>query len=261
MAAISLLLLSPAVRTSVSAAPEEAGRTYALIVNGISKDPKDALVRDRIVEQMRRYLLGQAAVDPSRLVVLDGRENQATAEAVTEAMNTFASTARRRDRFVLYYAGQANAVAQTLRLNLPGPDVTGTDIARLLDQIKTKSHLIVLDCPCAALAAKALTGPGRVVVCASTEAQAYSTRFGLHFVPALARPETDADGDGKVSVLEAFTAAAREIEQWYRDRGVLATETPCLDDNGDGIASVRPWRYAVEATDGLAASRLVLATD
>lgn len=261
MAAIWLLLWSPAVRTSLSAAPEEAGRTYALIVNGISKDPKDAAVRQRIVEQVRHYLLGQAAVDPSRLVVLGDRQSQATAEAVTEVMNAFASTATGRDRFVLYYAGQANAVAGTLRLNLPGPDVTGADVARLLDLVQAESQLIVLDCPCAALAARALTGPGRVVVCASTPAQAYSTRFGLHFVPALARPENDADADGKVSVLEAFTTAAREIEQWYRDRGVLVTETPCLEDNGDGIASERPWRYALEATDGLAASRLVLATN
>jgi hypothetical protein len=117
--------------------------------------------------------------------------------------------------------------------------------------------LIVLDCPNAALAVKTLSGPGRVILCASTQDQPYGTQFSQHFVPALAAVENDTDKDGKVSVLEAFTAATRRIEQWYRDRQILPTETPCLDDNGDGKAGERPWRRD-DSTDGAVAAKLWL---
>ena len=258
-ATVWLLPVLLAFQTPVCGAPQEIGRTCALIVKGISKDPGDRAAKDRLVQELRRYLLNEAKVDRSRLVVLGSADAGATAKAVTEAMNAFGASVGETDRFVLYYAGQANAVAETLRFNLAGPDLTGDDVAQLLSHIRARTHLIVLDCPHAALAGKAMAGKGRVLVCASTETQAYSTRFGLHFVPALSRPESDTSGDGKVSVLEAFTTAAREIEQWYRDRAILPTETPCMEDNGDGQASEQPWRHATDATDGLAASQLVLA--
>ena len=117
----------------------------------------------------------------------------------------------------------------------------------------------MLDCPCAALAAKALTGANRVIVCASAATQVYGTRFSPHFVHALAQPQTDANNDGKVSLLEAFTETAKEIEQWYRQKGILPTETPCLEDDGDGTPSERPWKYGTEGGDGLKASAFLLA--
>jgi len=115
-----------------------------------------------------------------------------------------------------------------------------------------------LDCPCAAAAAQALARPGRVLVMATTEAQVYSPRFSLHFVPALTRSQSDANHDGRVSVLEAFSATAREIEQWYRQMKLLSTETPCIEDNGDGRPSQQPWRYAQDGCDGRLAAEFVL---
>jgi len=70
----------------------------------------------------------------------------------------------------------------------------------------------------------------------------------------LTQPQTDANSDGKVSLLEVFAATAREIEQWYRQQGLLPTETPCLEDDGDGTPSERPWKYQTEGGDGLKAS-------
>jgi hypothetical protein len=250
---ILLVLISPGlVKTG-------AADTYALVVNGVSKDTEDRLDKDRAFEDLRQYLLTNARIDPTRLTVLTAED--ASADNAAKAMSAFASAVGPQDRFVFYYMGQANAVTGKLRLNLRGPDVTGADVAAWMSPLQAKTQLVVLDCPCAGLAAKVLAGPGRIIVCATTEMQVYSPRFGLHFVRALAQPESDADADGKVSVLEAFTAAVREIEQWYRDREVLPTETACLEDNGDGVPSERPWRHAVEAVDGLRASQLFLAAD
>ncbi len=260
-----MFLAIAAAPPRMGSADRSAGNTHALIVNGIGKDPNERLARERVVSDLRAYLLDKAAVDPNRLTVLipDGplsgsSSKVSSAENVERSMETFARTIGLTDRFIFYYVGQANAVAEKLRFNLPGPDVTHEDLAAWLRSIRAGSQLVILDCPCAAVAAKVLAGQGRTILCASNESQAYGTRFGMHFVPALAQPESDTNGDGRVSVLEAFTAAARGIEQWYRERQLLPTETPGLEDNGDGVPSERPWRYDQDGGDGRAAAELFL---
>jgi hypothetical protein len=256
---ILFLLLHFAIGALTSAATPEPGATYALVVAGISKDPDDRAVRNQALNDLGGYLLKQMKVDPRRLTVLAAHGSEApTAARLSEAMGAFASAIRPEDRFIFYYMGQANIVGDELRLNLPGPDVTQKDLADRLNAIKTHIQLVVLDCPCAALAAKTLTAQNRIIVCASTATQPYGTRFTPHLLQALTQPQTDADGDGKVSLLEAFTAAAREIEQWYRQNAILPTETPCLEDDGDGAPGERPWKHQTEGGDGLKASTFLL---
>jgi hypothetical protein len=260
------LLLHAMLWFSLSSTPAQAADTYALIVSGISKDPNDQAVKVQAVSGLREYLLKQMAVDPRKLTVLAADKPEAppayslqpTAPQVVKTVDTLAASIRPEDRFLFYYLGQANAAGGELRLNLPGPDLTQQGLADRLRAINAGEQLIVLDCPCAGLAVKALTAANRIVACASTATQAYGTRFSPHFVHALAQPQTDANSDGKVSFLEAFTATAREIEQWYRDKQILPTETPCLEDDGDGTVSERPWRYQTEGGDGSKASAFLL---
>ncbi|HSW02362.1 MAG TPA: hypothetical protein VLI39_19515 [Sedimentisphaerales bacterium] len=245
------------VATAGVAEDRLAGETYAVVVSGVGKDPQDLVARGQVLSELRTYLSEKAFVKPERLTVL--APDAATAQEVKNAIDAVVRTARETDRFVFYYIGQANPAGGSLRLNLPGPDVTQDDWARWLSGVKARTQLVVLDCPCAAAAAKALARPGRVVVMAATETQVYSPRFSLHFVPALARPQSDTNHDGRVSVLEAFTATAREIEQWYRQMKLLPTETPCIEDNGDGRPSEQPWRYPQDGCDGRLAAEFVVA--
>jgi hypothetical protein len=180
---------------------------------------------------------------------------------LSQTLATFAAKIQPADRFVFYYTGQANTVAGKLRLNLPGQDITHQSLAECINQIKASSMMIVLDCPGAGLAAKAITGKGRIVVCGCEAQQHYSTKFGEYFVPALADPNSDTDGDGKVSVLEAFTLACKQSEDWYRQRNLLKTETPVLEDNADGVPSPQPWRYESDKADGLLASKFFLTAE
>jgi len=249
------------------------GHTYALVVSGIGTDPNERLLKDRVVHELRAYLLEKAGVEPPRLALLVPKDSSirnsaglSSSENIRKTLEAFSAVTGPTDRFVFYYIGQANAVAQTqnraslLRLNLPGPDITQEDLATWLAGIKAGTTLIVLDCPCAAVAAKALTGRGRITLCAAKEDQVYGTRFGIHFVPALTRTENDTNHDGRISVLEAFTAAVRGVEQWYREGQVLQTETACLDDNGDGVPSERPWRHEQDGADGRRAAQFFLAS-
>ena len=242
--------------------PSESGKTYVLIVSGINKDLKDRLVKDRTVIDLRRYFLNDVGIKPRQLCVLADRESTiqnvskiSTVENFAEQIKLLAAAVKPEDRFTFYYTGQANVVAGTLRLNLPGSDITHEILTEWINTIKASSMLIVLDCPGAGLVVKAVARQGRIIIGACTAEQHYSTKFSEYFVPALHDEESDTNDDGRISLLEAFTSACRSLDEFYRLQSLLTTETPVLEDNGDGIASREPWRYEQNRTDGRAASK------
>jgi hypothetical protein len=248
--------------------PAESDNTYALIVSGTNKDPNENQAKDKAVMNLRRFFLNNAKVKPDRLgVLVDGNSlarkdsKISTAKNLKEQIDTFAAAVNAADRFIFYYVGQANIVTDKLRLNLPGADITHEQLAEWINRIEASSMLIVLDCPGADLAVKAAAGQGRIVVAACTADQHYSTRFSEYFVPALVDNKSDTNSDGKVSLLEAFALASKQLEDLYRRKGLLKTETPTLEDNADGVPSRQPWRYEQGKTDGLAASRFFLSSE
>jgi hypothetical protein len=240
----------------------EKGKTYALIATGINKDVKDRQAKDKALLDLRSFLLKNASIKSDMIAMLANsrslvmNETQlSTAENLKVRIDAFAAKATTKDRFLFYYVGQANIADDKLRLNLPGADVTHEQLARWLSRIKTSSMLIVLDCPGAGLAVEILAGPGRIIIAGCTADQPYSTRFSEYFVPALADTQSDTNNDGRVSLLEAFTAASKKLDDFYRQMGLLKTETPILEDNGDGKAGEQPWKYKISESDGLTASK------
>jgi hypothetical protein len=262
---LSIIGIGFSLSNAMGVERKQSGKTYVLIVSGINKVPKDRLAKSKAVTDLYRFFLNDAGVIPEQLRVLVGNKSSvpdnseiSTAENLKEQMDKFAALVNPRDRFIFYYTGQANVVSETLRLNLPGPDITHKQLAEWINMVKASSMLIVLDCPCAGLAVKALTGKDRVIIAAGTAEQPYSTKFSEYFVPALIDKNSDTDGDGRISLLEAFTSASKGIDDFYRQKSLLTTETPVLEDNADGSASRQPWRYEQDNTDGLVASRFFL---
>jgi len=268
---VSLLILAgksvaaETPRAERSHKPVESKNTYALIISGINKDPRERLAKNEVMMNLRGFLLNNAKIESNRLRVLEGSNSSvpkgpkiSTAENLKEAIKAFTVIIKPADRFIFYYVGQANVVARKLRLNLPGEDITHEQLGKWINEIKASSMLIVLDCPGAGLAVKAVAGQGRIVIGGCTSEQHYSTQFSEYFVPALVDSKSDTDGDGKVSLLEAFTFTSKQLDDWYRRQQLLKTETPVLEDNGDGVPGRQPWRYKQGETDGLAASMFFL---
>ena len=103
---------------------------------------------------------------------------------------------------------------------------------------------------------EALSGPGRVVLAATrTGAEKFATLFGGPFVDAFAAEAADADRNGRVSVLEAFEYAKKQVAAEYQREGLLPTEHAILDDNGDKEGSMDPGG---QAKDGQVAAVLSL---
>jgi hypothetical protein len=254
--------------TEEKQASQETMNTYVLVVGGVNRDPEEQQAKDKAVIKLRNFFLKKAKVDPARLRVLVDENSFArrdggvsNVENLKKAFTELAAAVKPADRFIFYYVGQANIVAGKLRLNLPGNDITGEQLAKYLGQIKAAQTLLVLDCPGAGLAIKALKGPQRIIICAARSDQPYSTRFSEYFVPALADSASDTDSDGKISLCEAFTLASKQLDDLYRKQDLLKTETPLLEDDGDGIPSQHPWRYKETQKDGLAASTFFFVTE
>ena len=70
-----------------------------------------------------------------------------------------------------------------------------------------------------------LAGPRRVVITATdTVAQRFDTVFAEYFIKAFQADAADIDKNSRISIWEAFAAAAGEVRRYYQRRGQLATE-------------------------------------
>jgi len=247
--------------TTTSAATE----MYALIVGGINKDPEQQQAKDRAIIKLRKMLGGEGNVPADHVRVLvdssslvSDPSGPSTAENLRKEIDRLAKALTTSDTFIFYYVGQANVVGGTLRVNLPGPDVTQDELASLIAQVPASRQLIVVDCPGAGLAAAALAKLDRIVICGSRSDQHYSTRFSEFFVPALGDAEADVNADGRISIVEALRLAAERLDRLYREQDLLKTETPLLEDDGDAVPSEQPWLFPENKKDGRRASEFFL---
>jgi hypothetical protein len=114
--------------------------------------------------------------------------------------------------------------------------MTADDFARVLSAARG-SVIFVNTASASGEFVKALSGKNRVIITATKSAREQNeTYFPKHFVDALTGTAGDADKDGRVSMLEAFTYARREVERLFATGNRIASEHPQLDDDGDGVA-------------------------
>ena len=238
------MLIGAAASDPRAAAPQAAGQTYLLVVSGVSGEKRFAdtfhtwgmallaagktkfgIPADQVV-----YLAEDPTRDAQRI---RGRSTKANVEA---ALMEMASKAREGDRLVVVLFGHGSAQGTEPRFNLPGPDMTAADFARVLAPARA-TVVFVNTASASGEFVKPLAGKNRVIVTATKSAREQNeTYFPQHFVAALTGTAGDADKDGRVSILEAFTYARREVERVFEQGNRIASEHPQLDDDGDGVA-------------------------
>jgi hypothetical protein len=156
-------------------------------------------------------------------------------------LGEIAQTAGPGDLVFILLIGHGGSQAGESRFNLPGPDMTAADFAPLLAALGRQEVVFVNTASASGDFVKALSAKGRTIVTATKSAmERNQTEFPSYFVQAFSEDGADADKDQRVSVLEAFTYARREVERFYEKGHLLATEHAVLDDNGDGTGSSVP---------------------
>jgi hypothetical protein len=206
-----------------------------------------------------RYGLPPASIvylgeDPARdKARISGRS---TREAVEDAVTRLAAQARPGDRVFIVLIGHGASATGEARFNLPGPDLSAADFARLAGRFGAQQVVFVNTASASGGFIAALSGKDRTVITATrTEGERNQTRYGEFFAEALSSGDADMDKDGRVSVLEAFSWARRRVVESYERDGQLLTEHAVLDDNGDGKGTDEPGQ---PGGDGAVARTLFL---
>jgi hypothetical protein len=241
-------LLHARARASSQAGASQA--SHVLVIVGLGGDHENAERFHRwavsIVDAARgRYGLPASNVvylgeDPARDTArVTGRS---TREAVTAAVTDMAARARPGDRVLVVLIGHgASATPGSARFNLPGPDLSAADFARLMNLFAAQTVTFVNTASASGGFVTALAAKDRTVMTATrSEAERNQTRFGEYFAEALSAADADLDKDGRVSMLEVFAFARRRVEESYERDGQLLTEHAMLDDDGDGRGTDAP---------------------
>lgn len=135
---------------------------------------------------------------------------------------------------IMVLIGHGTFDGETAKFNLKGPDLSAGELKALLDG-STRPFVLINCSSSSAPFINAVSANGRCIVTATRSGfeQSYS-RFAIKLAEVISEGEAvDLDKDGQTSLLEAFLAASRSVEQFYVDEGRLATEHALLDDNGD----------------------------
>ncbi len=225
---ISLIVVSlVCVGASAFAAPEGAPPcSRALILGGHAVDPKGPYARNMNdwMDRFVKLLVGKCGVPVENIQVLADREaakaqppvRKSTLKNVQAAFETLKRQLRARDQFILFIAGHGTVTEPVGKLCLPGADLKARELANLLDALPTRKIVIV---NCASGGAEFLekySRRGRVVVSAcGITGQGAQTYFAEFFLLAYERGKADANGDGVITVLEAFNRAAHQCMNWY----------------------------------------------
>ena len=157
--------------------------------------------------------------------VLAGTE--ATAGRIEAAFGDFARTVAPGDALAVFLVGHGSHDGRAYKLNIPGPDITDSQLKVWLDAVPAARQLVVSTTSSSGGALETLKSPRRVVITATKNGrEKNATVFGEYWAEAFAEPTADTDKNESISALEAFRYAESKVEAHYEEYKRLATEHP-----------------------------------
>jgi hypothetical protein len=215
----SLLPLAPSARAGL----------YYVTVAGLGGEPDYEQRFTALANDLDKLL--KASGPDVHVYTLVG--DQATRAHMTETLGLVARQAKPDDDLVLILIGHGSFDGVEYKLNLPGPDISGAELATLCDRVPSKRQLIVNTTSSSGGSIVALNRPGRAIIAATKSGtEKNATVFARYWVEALRDPTADVDKNEAISALEAFQYADRKTAAFYESQKRLATEHPVFEDTG-----------------------------
>jgi hypothetical protein len=211
----------------VGAAPVFAS-TYIVTVAGLGGEPDYEQRFTMLATDVDKILRGGGQTD--RIVeTLKGPD--ATRAKLEAAPNRIAGQAKQQDAFVLMMIGHGTFDGSEYKFNLPGPDISATELAALLNKIPAGRQLVVDMTSASGGAVNALKKDNRTIITATKSGtEKNATVFARFWVEGLRDPAADVDKNEVISALEAFQYAEKKTALFYSEQKRLATEHPQVDD-------------------------------
>ena len=219
MCLASLLPLAPTARAGL----------YYVTVAGLGGEPDYEQRFTALATDLDKLL--KASGSDVHVYTLTGA--QSTRVHMTETLGLVARQAKPDDDFILILIGHGSFDGVEYKLNLPGPDISGAELATLCDRVPSKRQLIVNTTSSSGGSIVALNRPGRAIIAATKSGtEKNATVFARYWVEALRDPTVDVDKNEAISALEAFQYADRKTAAFYESQKRLATEHPVFEDTG-----------------------------
>jgi hypothetical protein len=235
----------------LSAWPARAA-SYYVTVAGLGGEPDYEQRFTALAKDLEKLL--KASGDDAHVYTLTGSD--ATKAHLTDTVNQIAREAKADDAFTLTLIGHGSFDSVEYKFNLPGPDISGEELASLCDRVPAKRQLIVNTSSASGGSIGALQKLGRIVITATkTGTEKNATVFARYWVEALGDASADVDKNEVISALEAFQYADRKTVSFYESQKRLATEHAIIEDTGKKEGVRAP---STENGEGLLATNFVL---
>jgi len=179
-----------------------------------------------------------------------------TRTRVNDIFATVAREARSDDDLVVILIGHGSFDGAQYKFNLPGPDISGNELASLCERIAAKRQLIVNTTSASGGSVAALKKSGRAIITATKSGtEKNATVFARYWIEAMRDPAADVDKNEAITALEAFQYAERKTADFYESQKRLATEHPQFEDTGKSDPVRAP---STESNEGLLLSTFTL---
>ena len=187
----------------------------------------------------------------SKVESLAGKD--ATKANVLAKLTAIAGAAKADDTFVLFLIGHGSYDDIDYKINLPGPDLSATELAAALDKIPAR-QVIVDSTSSSGGAIPKLQKDKRVIIAATKSGtEKNATVFARFWIEAFRDAAADTDKNQTLTALEAFRYAEAKTRGYYDTQKRLATEHAVLEDTGKGEGVKDP---GAANGQGLTANRL-----
>src|SRR5271169_1187160 len=145
--------------------------------------------------------LFKAASNDARVYTFTGSD--ATKAHLTDTLGQIAREAKPEDDFTLILIGHGSYDGEEYKFNLPGPDISGDELAVLCNRIPAKRQLIVNTTSASGGSIGALQRAGRIVIAATkTGTEKNATVFARYWVDALGDTSADTDKNESITAIE-----------------------------------------------------------
>jgi len=211
-----------------------------LIISGLAGEPQYAKTFKEAAAALADAARQKWGVADSSLIVL-GEDPaldpthvkfKSTKEEVAKAFLALSQRVKPGDILFVFLNGHGSGEGPASRVNLPGADATAAEYATWISGFAKQSIVFVIAGSGGGDFLPVLAGPNRVIVSATrTAMERNESVFAAPFVKGLTTAEADADKDGRVSVIEAFTYAKKEVARAYEVDNRMLTEHALISDS------------------------------
>ncbi len=196
--------------------------SYTLIISGLGGEPQYEQRFQEQAEQIATNALASAE-SPEHVIKLVGAE--VTRDKVRQELASLAKQIAAEDVMTVVLIGHGTYDGEEYRFNIPGPDLTGTELRALLDALPAREQLIVNTTSASGATVDKWAQPGRVLIAATKSGgERTATRFAQYWAEALKGGNADTNKDEIVTASEAFEFANRQVAAAFKADVSLATE-------------------------------------